>query len=1034
MVEQRFEENFFLDLEKFACEIKHSDSIVVIHHYDADGITSGAIAIKALEREGKKVTHLCLKQLYKENIDEIKKLGKTYLFVDFGSGQLDHLINGLGKKNLFILDHHQPDSVRAIRSCGEPDSVRAIWSCGEPDSVTQGKKNQSIENKESENDFLITLGTKIPRHINPLFYGIDGGKELSGSGTAFFFALALNKKNVDLSGLAIVGAVGDMQDFSGKLIGLNRKIIDIAVKEKILFVKNDLRLYGRISRPLVSFLMFSSSPIIPGLTASEENCVAFLKQNNIPLKDSFNDEWLSYEDLSIEQKQVLSSALIIHLSEQGVPEWKIQSLIGEVYTLEKELLKSPLRDAKEFATACNSAGRHAMPEVALQVCLGNRSSNSYYGKLLLLIEEHKRELRKGIEFVNANGVEEKKSFYFFDAKDAIQDSLVGIIAGMLYGSVINEDKPIIALARNEDNTIKVSGRGTQALIRKGLNLGKAFKQIEKEIIGVQGGGHCLHPDTLVQKKRGEICKISEIIKTDYLLSNSNFNLINSKCDKVFVSKKKKTISFKTKNTEIISSEEHRFFKFENFSLVEVKAKDLLEKDFVLGVKKIPFAGQDIKLINNKFIYLKKESSNFLKNKRLKLKLSKKELTNKLLSFENNLCSINALEQFRSHKIIESHLIEYLSLLKISKKYFYSQFIEKKFVCNSNKLNFEIAWLLGYIQSDGNIGKKRIEAKESDRKILEKFQKSILNNFSLKSTLIDMGNYKKIRIYSADLCRFFEKNFPELKLLTGNLNVPKKIMISKNNILASYISGLFDAEACVFDRFIMIRLVDEYLLKTVQILLLRFGVKSNFREVKTKKTNKFNSKRSFVLDITDFDSIKIFQKKIGFTQNGKKDILLKKIIKKQSKKKRNSMLFSPITYGFMRKFIKQNNISRELFDYNVLYSRIKTKRMNYHSLNKYFIYPILKNKYKIPIDCLNKIKWLDKIVNSQHLTFYEIKSKKSLGYKNGFLDLSIPKTKNFMANGLIVHNSIAAGMKIPSERLDEFLELLNKILEEQLSEK
>ena len=105
------------------------------------------------------------------------------------------------------------------------------------------------------------------------------------------------------------------------------------------------------------------------------------------------------------------------------------------------------------------------------------------------MREHRTALRKGIEFVEQNGVEERKNFYFFDAKDEIQDSLVGIIAGMLYGSVIEENKPIIAFARNEDNTIKVSGRATSHLVRKGLDLGLAFKEIGKEINGVEGGGH-----------------------------------------------------------------------------------------------------------------------------------------------------------------------------------------------------------------------------------------------------------------------------------------------------------------------------------------------------------------------------------------------------------------------------------------------------------------------------------------------------------------------------------------------------------------
>jgi len=67
-------------------------------------------------------------------------------------------------------------------------------------------------------------------HVNPLLFGINGGTEISGAGVTFFFALALNEKNADLSVLGVVGALGDMQDFNyeAALVGMNRKIIDIA--------------------------------------------------------------------------------------------------------------------------------------------------------------------------------------------------------------------------------------------------------------------------------------------------------------------------------------------------------------------------------------------------------------------------------------------------------------------------------------------------------------------------------------------------------------------------------------------------------------------------------------------------------------------------------------------------------------------------------------------------------------------------------------------------------------------------------------
>ena len=158
-----------------------------------------------------------------------------------------------------------------------------------------------------------------------------------------------------------------------------------------------------------------------------------------------------------------------------------------------------------------------MADVGLEVCLGDRKGK--YGEALALMQEHKNALRKGIEFVEKHGIEERESFYFFDAGEEIEDSIVGIIAGMLYGSFIEENKPVIALARNKDGTIKASGRGTSWLVRRGLNIGLALKQLQEEIPGLEGGGHRVAAGAkLPADKLDEFLeKIGEIFKKQLVL-------------------------------------------------------------------------------------------------------------------------------------------------------------------------------------------------------------------------------------------------------------------------------------------------------------------------------------------------------------------------------------------------------------------------------------------------------------------------------------------------------------------------------------
>jgi len=447
----------WLELQKklgeMASAFRKKDQWVLVTNHDADGLTAGAILAKTMERLGMQYKTVVLKQLYRENTAEIRELGENYFFCDFGSGQLDFLKEAF-EENFFVLDHHQP------------------------------------------------LAVEHSLHANPWLFGFDGGNEISASGMAFLFALAVDEKNADLAPLAIVGAVGDMQDETGKLVGLNQWIAEKGIGEKALQKRIDLRLYGRISRPLVQFLMFASNPVLPELTANEENCARFLQELGIDLKQG--EEWVSYEMLSQEQKKELSSALIVHLHEWNLPEWKIREMIGEVYSLPKENPRTPLHDAKEFGTLLNACGRHSMAEIGLAVCMGDR--NEAYAKALSLLAQHRKQLREGIQFLKENGTEEKKNFYFVDAEKNISDSIVGIVAGMLYGSgTIGLNKPIVAFARYPDGSIKASGRATQELVKRGLNLGKAFREICAELgEGNEGGGHKIAAGVKLQVKNKEL--------------------------------------------------------------------------------------------------------------------------------------------------------------------------------------------------------------------------------------------------------------------------------------------------------------------------------------------------------------------------------------------------------------------------------------------------------------------------------------------------------------------------------------------------
>jgi RecJ-like exonuclease len=58
--------------------------------------------------------------------------------------------------------------------------------------------------------------------------------------------------------------------------------------------------YGRETRPVHKAIAYTTSPFIPGLSGEEDECLGFLVNLGIRLKE--NDRWRSISDLSAEEK------------------------------------------------------------------------------------------------------------------------------------------------------------------------------------------------------------------------------------------------------------------------------------------------------------------------------------------------------------------------------------------------------------------------------------------------------------------------------------------------------------------------------------------------------------------------------------------------------------------------------------------------------------------------------------------------------------------------------------------------------------
>ncbi len=426
-----------------ADRLREADRVLLASHIDADGLTSAAIASTALERADIDHEVVFEKQLDAESVAGIAaREFDVVLFTDFGSGQLDVIATHEARGDFVpvIADHHQP---------AEPD-------------------------------------TKY--HLNPLLEGIDGASELSGAGASYVLARALEGPagdNRDLAGLAVVGAVGDMQNGSGELVGANEEIVADGVAAGVLETRTDLDLYGRQTRPLPKLLEYASDVQIPGISNDEAGAISFLRELDVEVKA--DGDWRRWVDLDADERQALASGLIRRAVASGVPADRIETLVGTSYTLLDEEPGTELRDVSEFSTLLNATARYERADVGLAVCLGDRDAALAEARSLL--RNHRRNLSEGLQWVKNEGVTDETHLQWFDAGSRIRETIVGIVAGMAAGSsAVDRSKPVIAFAEKNETELKVSSRGTGRLVGQGLDLSAVMREASRSVDG-DGGGH-----------------------------------------------------------------------------------------------------------------------------------------------------------------------------------------------------------------------------------------------------------------------------------------------------------------------------------------------------------------------------------------------------------------------------------------------------------------------------------------------------------------------------------------------------------------
>ncbi len=343
-------------------------------------------------------------------------------------------------------------------------------------------KNQVFIIDHHEVDTQFKLPENI-RMINPHIF--HSAEEMSGSCVVYLVVKELlQKSDVECANLSIIGMVGDIME---RNIG---PLTNSILKEAGVIIKKGILLYPS-TRPLNKALEYCSNPFIPGITGNQSGATEILREAGITFTKK---GYKSLIELDEDEMKRLVTAVALRI----IDSEKMQDFIGNLFLVK---FFNQLEDARELSALINSCSRGGHSNTALLMCMGNQNARKQAEKIYIKL---KQNIIDALRHVETNPKIRGKQYVIMNAKDKIEDTIIGTIASILsMSAVYKEGTIIIAMAYNRDK-IKVSSRisGKRGENNSGRNLKEIMDEVT-ELFGGESGGHKFAAGCVIGKEKEE---------------------------------------------------------------------------------------------------------------------------------------------------------------------------------------------------------------------------------------------------------------------------------------------------------------------------------------------------------------------------------------------------------------------------------------------------------------------------------------------------------------------------------------------------
>jgi intein/homing endonuclease len=302
-------------------------------------------------------------------------------------------------------------------------------------------------------------------------------------------------------------------------------------------------------------------------------------------------------------------------------------------------------------------------------------------------------------------------------------------------------------------------------------------------------------------------------------------------------------------------------------------------------------------------------------------------------------------------------------------------------------NLDFCYLLGLFVSEGNFTSRGITITNVDEQITN----FLINDVAKLGNGFNKVDDRHYMFHSTELVEWFDK-FGLKKHNAKDKEIPPSILKMPKEVIVNFLQGMFDGDGMSTIKDIKYSSTSKKLIKTLQTLLLNFGIISHIKKEiqKTSESsiipNKDHICTIYNLKIYSDHAIKFYDE-IGFRldrkQKNKQYLIGKKL---------NSR-FIDVSQKTILNILDKNGLTKSKFRFLERFWVSKYERLSYESLNRLMI--------EIPND-IDLLKLSEQIKNNEKYYIDEIiEITKGEDYT---YDLHVPETNSFISNGIVSHNT------------------------------